>query len=70
MKVPQATVREAIASKALRTVDEVTEQTEAGGACTCCHRGIAKMLSEHWTAMAPAQGDERIPALLCAAPIK
>lgn len=70
LKVPQTAVREAIASKALRTIDEVTEATDAGGACTCCHRNIAKMLDEHWAVLAHAEGDERIPALLCAAPAK
>jgi bacterioferritin-associated ferredoxin len=68
LKVPKTAVREAIASKALRTVDEVSEETEAGSACMCCHRNIKKMLDEHWAQMADAGGDERIPVLLCAAP--
>ncbi len=69
LKVPQGMVTEAIAQRALRTIDEVTEATEAGGACMCCHRKIAQLLDEHWAKVAWAERDERVPALLCAAPV-
>jgi NAD(P)H-nitrite reductase large subunit len=69
MKVSKATVQHAISHKALRTVDEITDATDAGGACMCCHRRLEQMLDEHWSLMAEAQGDGRVPALLCAAPV-
>lgn len=65
MKVSRATVQAAIVNQKLRTIDDITTATEAGGACTCCHRVLQKMLNAEW-----GEGDVRVPLQLCAAPIK
>ncbi len=65
MRVCKSTIVAAIAEQRLTTVDAITEKTEAGGACTCCHRVLQKMLAAHH-----GERDVRVPALLCAGPIE
>jgi NAD(P)H-nitrite reductase large subunit len=64
MKVAKSTIANAIAACNLTSVDQITEKTEAGGACMCCHRHLQKMLTEFH-----GERDVRVPAQLCAGPV-
>ncbi|MCC6808931.1 MAG: (2Fe-2S)-binding protein [Deltaproteobacteria bacterium] len=64
MRVQKSTIMRAVAEHHLTSVDAITAWTEAGGACTCCHRVLQRMLAEHH-----GEGDVRIPAQLCATKI-
>jgi NAD(P)H-nitrite reductase large subunit len=65
MRVCRSTITKAIVEQKLTTVDAITEKTEAGGACTCCHRVLQKMLNEH-----NGERDMRVHAQMCAAPVQ
>jgi NAD(P)H-nitrite reductase large subunit len=65
MRVQKSTIATAIASGNLTTVDQITEKTEAGGACTCCHRHLQKMLTDFH-----GERDVRVPQQLCAGPVE
>ena len=64
LRVSRSTIVKAISEQNLTTVDQITDKTDAGGACMCCHRVLQKMLSEHH-----GERDVRIPAQLCAGPV-
>jgi NAD(P)H-nitrite reductase large subunit len=63
MKVCKSVIQRAISDQNLMSVDAITEQTDAGGACTCCHRVLQKMLTDHH-----GEHDVRVPVALCAGP--
>ena len=65
MKVCKSTIETAIVTQNLMSVDAITEKTEAGGACTCCHRVLQKMLNEHH-----GEHGVRVHGQMCAAPVK
>lgn len=46
--VSENTIREQIAAKFLATVEQVTENTRAGGGCGSCQMLIAEMIDEFW----------------------
>ncbi|MAR89760.1 MAG: Fe-S cluster assembly protein NifU [Pseudomonadota bacterium] len=51
-------IRETIQANNLRTVEEVTNYTKAGGGCSSCHEGIENILTEELA----ARGETFVPA--------
>ncbi len=47
-QVTRDTIREAVMQNRLRTIEDVTHYTKAGGGCTTCHPEIQHILDECW----------------------
>jgi NifU-like protein len=47
-QVTRETIREVVLQNRLRTIEDVTHYTKAGGGCTTCHPEIRQILSECW----------------------
>lgn len=54
-QVSEATIRSCIASKKLKTIEEVTEACEAGGGCHSCHILIDLFIDEHLRKSTPME---------------
>jgi NifU-like protein len=74
-KVPEDAIRKAVAERGLRTVEEVTAVTRAGGGCGSCWDEIQALLDGTWgrqpprdapdeTGLSAAQKKERIARMI------
>jgi NAD(P)H-nitrite reductase large subunit len=54
-QVSESTIRSCIASKNLKTIEEVTEACEAGGGCHSCHILIDLFIDEHLKKSTPME---------------
>lgn len=69
-QVERDTIRHAISQNRLRTVEDVTHYTKAGGGCQDCHQDIRHLIAECWEKLKieDAGGGEAVPGALPLAP--
>ncbi|MBI5202602.1 MAG: (2Fe-2S)-binding protein [Elusimicrobia bacterium] len=58
LQVTEDDVIEAIRTRELRTVEDVTRYTEAGGGCTACHPSIKQYLAYLASSASPSCSDK------------
>lgn len=52
--VDEAMIEQVVRANDLRSIEEVTNYTKAGGGCATCHEGIENVLTRIWGAAPPA----------------
>ena len=60
--IDAAMIEETVRANDLRTVQEITNYTKAGGGCATCHEGIEDILAKVWGEAPPAPPVAALPA--------